>query len=67
MEQVQKEKGQEQEEEKGIVNSFFSKKEVIKMDLDIKQSEGKKKFGEEFDRYKKDIVAKKDRINWENG
>lgn len=37
------------------------------MDLDIKQEEGRKRFDEEYERYMRDITAKRDKINWENG
>lgn len=40
-------------------------KEVIKMGLDIKQSEGKKRFDEEFDKHMEDIVVKKGKLDLE--
>jgi len=37
------------------------------MNLDIKRSEGRERFDEEFDRHMKDVVAKKEKLDWENG
>lgn len=37
------------------------------MNLDIKRSEGKKEFDDEFDRHMKDVVAKKEKLDWEDG
>lgn len=33
------------------------------MDLDIKQSEGKKGFDKEFDEHMEDVVVKKEKLN----
>ncbi len=37
------------------------------MSLDIKQSEGRKQFDEEFDRHMEDVVVKKDKIDLGDG
>jgi len=37
------------------------------MGLDIKQSEGRKQFDEEFDEHMEDVVVKKDKLDWKNG
>ena len=37
------------------------------MDMDIKRSEGKKRFDDEFDEHMKDVVAKKEKLDWRDG
>ena len=34
------------------------------MDIDIKQSEARKKFDEEFSRHMKDVTVKDDKMDW---
>ena len=37
------------------------------MDLDIKQSEGRKKFDEEYDRHMRKVTAREDKLDWRDG
>ncbi len=37
------------------------------MSLDIKRSEGRKGFDEEFDKHMEEVVVKKEKLDWEDG